>query len=230
MSLHAHSIHRQYSRGQSPAPPPRPGSALYGANPTNPGQQPVYGGFYAPPPQQGPPPGADPQLWQWFVSVDTDRSGAISAEELKQALVNGDFSSFDLDTVKMLMGIFDTDRSGTIGFNEFSGLWKYITDWQGVYRHFDTDRSGSIDGDEFQRALTSFGYNLSPGLMALVVNKYAAPPSDFGEPGDITFDRFVRACVVIKTLTESFQRMDTDRDGWIQINYEQFMKIVLSAP
>jgi hypothetical protein len=26
--------------------------------------------------------------------------------------------AFDLDTVKLLMSIFDTDRSGTIGFNE----------------------------------------------------------------------------------------------------------------
>ena len=46
----------------------------------------------------------------------------------------------------------------------------------------------------------------------------------------ITFDRFVRACVVIKTLTESFQRLDTNRSGWIQINYDQFMQTVLSAP
>lgn len=28
------------------------------------------------------------------------------------------YPAFDLDTVKMLMSIFDTDRSGTIGFNE----------------------------------------------------------------------------------------------------------------
>lgn len=46
----------------------------------------------------------------------------------------------------------------------------------------------------------------------------------------ISFDRFVRACVVIKTLTEAFQRLDTDRDGWVQINYDQFMNTVLSAP
>jgi hypothetical protein len=31
--------------------------------------------------------------------------------------------------------------------------------------------------------------------------------------GGITFDRFVRACVVIKQLTEAFQRLDTDRVG-----------------
>ena len=46
----------------------------------------------------------------------------------------------------------------------------------------------------------------------------------------ITFDRFVRACVAVKQLTESFQRLDTDRDGWVQMNYEQFMSTVLSAP
>ena len=49
-------------------------------------------------------------------------------------------------------------------------------------------------------------------------------------PPGISFDRFVRACVVVKTLSESFQKLDTDRDGWIQINYERFMHTVLSAP
>lgn len=48
-------------------------------------------------------------------------------------------------------------------------------------------------------------------------------------PG-ISFDRFVRACVVVKQLTEAFQKIDTDRDGWIQINYDQFMQTVLSLP
>lgn len=32
------------------------------------------------------------RLWQWFESVDTDRSGHISAEELQRALINGDWS------------------------------------------------------------------------------------------------------------------------------------------
>jgi peflin len=53
-----------------------------------------------------------------------------------------------------------------------------------------------------------------------------------GLPGQqgITFDRFVRACVVVKQMHETFGRHDTDRDGWIQINYDQFMQIVLSLP
>ena len=93
---------------------------------------------------------------------------------VERALINGDWSPFDLDTVKLLMNIFDTDRSGTIGFNEFSGLWKYIKDWQGVFRHFDRDNSGSIDGGELSEALRQFGYNLSPQLLVLLERKYGA--------------------------------------------------------
>lgn len=48
-------------------------------------------------------------------------------------------------------------------------------------------------------------------------------------PG-ITFDRFVRACVVVKQITESFKRHDANADGWIQIDYDGFMEIVLSLP
>jgi hypothetical protein len=58
---------------------------------------------------------------------------------------------------------------------------------------------------------------------------FRPPPGGAGGPG-ITFDRFVRACVVIKQLTDAFQKLDTDRDGWVQINYDQFMHTVLQLP
>ena len=46
-------------------------------------------GGYSQPHHRGPPPGVDPQLWQYFSSVDADRSGSISVTELQSALVNG---------------------------------------------------------------------------------------------------------------------------------------------
>ncbi|KAF8627142.1 hypothetical protein AX17_006359 [Amanita inopinata Kibby_2008] len=204
---------------------PPPG---YGGHPQPSG---YGGGFTSGVHAPAPPPGADPQLWNYFTSVDQDRSGAITAQELERALVNGDWSPFDLDTVKLLMSIFDTDRSGTIGFNEFVGLWKYIKDWQNVFAHFDRDRSGTIDGNELRNALTQFGYSLSPPLLTLLQKKYASEvkPYSHGQAG-ITFDRFVRACVVVKQLSDSFRRLDTDQDGWIQISYDQFMHTVLSLP
>ncbi|KAF4598849.1 hypothetical protein EYR38_007259 [Pleurotus pulmonarius] len=223
-----------YNYGAPPAGGGYGGGGYGGGAPGGYGAPSGYGGGFQQPPPQGPPPGADPQLWQWFSTVDTDRSGHISAQELERALINGDWTPFDLDTVKLLMSIFDTDRSGTIGFNEFAGLWKYIKDWQGVFRHFDRDRSGSIDGQELHAALSQFGYNLSPQILDQVQRKYDSPVSGSDikasgvvrpgqpQPG-ISFDRFVRACVVIKQLTESFQRLDTQRSGWVQMSYEQFM-------
>lgn len=53
--------------------------------------------------------------------------------------------------------MFDQDRSGSINFQEFQSLWKYITDWQNCFRGFDRDNSGSIDKRELMSALTSFG-------------------------------------------------------------------------
>jgi len=140
----------------------------------------------------------------------------------------------------MLMTIFDTNGDGHIAFNEFAGLWKYIKEWQSVYNHFDRDHSGNIDGLELQDAMTRFGFPLSPNLILLVARKYASAQTTAPSmPGDInstlrnltvTFDRFIRACVFVKQLSEAFRRIDTDQDGWIQINYDQFMEIVLKGP
>lgn len=73
----------------------------------------------------------------------------------------------------MLMNLFDLDRSGSIGFNEFSSLWRYISDWQGVFRNFDRDRSGTIEGAELHNALSQFGYTLSPRLIDVLQKKYS---------------------------------------------------------
>ncbi|KAH8107024.1 EF-hand [Cristinia sonorae] len=200
------------------------GAQQYGAPPHAQAQYPQYGGHgYA----RQPPAGADPVLWGHFSRVDQDGSGSITVTELRTALIN----DWDLDTVKMLMNMFDTDRNGTITFSEFVGLWNYIKEWQNCYRMFDRDGSGTIDGHELASAMRSFGYNLSPMILSLIEQKYASGPTGgYGPPPGINFDRFVRACVVVKTLSESFQRADSDQDGWVQLNYEDFMRIVLTAP
>lgn len=73
-------MYANYSQTQQYAPPPRhySQSQSHGYSHSSGYQH-----------QQGPPPGSDPQLWQYFSAVDTDRSGAISVTELQTALVNG---------------------------------------------------------------------------------------------------------------------------------------------
>lgn len=53
--------------------------------------------------------------------------------------------------------MFDRDNKGGVNFNEFAGVWKYITDWQNIFRTYDRDNSGFIDKNELKQALTGFG-------------------------------------------------------------------------
>ena len=62
----------------------------------------------------GHPGGQQDQIRQWFLAVDADRSGQISATELQRALVNGNMSRFSEETCRMLISMFDNNHSGTI--------------------------------------------------------------------------------------------------------------------
>ncbi|EPE27206.1 EF-hand [Glarea lozoyensis ATCC 20868] len=123
-----------------------------------------------PPPSPAPPNGADPALWPLFKAVDKDGrdpspdysvcisnlsvgSGQLSETELRAALVNGDWTAFDPHTVKMMIRMFDSDRSGLIGFEEFCGLWGFLAAWRSLFDRFDADRSGNISLGEYTNAL-----------------------------------------------------------------------------
>jgi len=88
--------------------------------------------------------------------------------------------------------MFDRSNSGTIDFNEFGALWKYVTDWQQCFRSFDQDNSGSIDKGELTNALFTFGYRLSPQTVDVMVQKF-----DRLGRGTVAFDDFIQCCIVL---------------------------------
>ena len=123
-----------YNNNNSSLPPPNPS---YNINPyqllTTPPPQ-NYGGGAPPqvphgrsPPLSRPPPtpaparksASDASLFPLFKAVDKNGTGQLSEKELRAALVNGDWTNFDPHTVKMMIRLFDVDKSGTIGFDEF---------------------------------------------------------------------------------------------------------------
>ncbi|KAJ2558586.1 hypothetical protein EV175_000721 [Coemansia sp. RSA 1933] len=172
------------------------------------------------------------QLRGWFDAVDSDHSGQLDASELQQALVNGDWSRFSSDTVRLMIGMFDRDHNGTISFDEFIGLWKYIEEWKGCFRAFDRDNSGTIDRGELYQALSAFGFRISPQVVDSLIRKYDIQEgrvklASKGR-GAITFDNFINSCVTIRSLTDSFRRLDNDQDGWINLNYDTFLQLVIT--
>lgn len=162
-------------------------------------------------------------LWDVFQKVDRDRSGYISADELQVALSNGTWTPFNPETVRLMIGMFDKQSRGTVSFEDFGALWKYVTDWQNCFRSFDRDNSGNIDKYELRTALQTFGYRLSENIIDMMLRKY-----DRMGKGTILFDDFIQLCIVLYTLTSAFRQHDTDQDGVITIHYEQFLSMVFS--
>ncbi|KAM4875234.1 programmed cell death protein 6 isoform 2-T2 [Thomomys bottae] len=153
--------------------------------------------------------------------VDKDRSGVISDNELQQALSNGTWTPFNPVTVRSIISMFDRENKAGVNFSEFTGVWKYITDWQNVFRTYDRDNSGMIDKNELKQALS--GYRLSDQFHDILIRKF-----DRQGRGQIAFDDFIQGCIVLQRLTDIFRRYDTDQDGWIQVSYEQYLSMVFS--
>ncbi|EAA63557.1 hypothetical protein AN2986.2 [Aspergillus nidulans FGSC A4] len=206
-----------------PSPPPQ----NYGHGP--PPSQPVRN---RPPPSSRPPPSPQPlglpnddQLFPLFRAANASNSGALTEQELGSALVNGDYTSFHPKTVKMMINMFDRNRSGSISFDEFVALWRYLAAWRDLFDRFDEDRSGRISLREFEKALVTFGYSLSQPFVTVLFTTFENKGRQVGKPraSGMSFDLFVQACISLRRMTESFKRYDDDRDGYITVSFEEFL-------
>lgn len=156
--------------------------------------------------------------------MDSDHSGCISIKELKQALVNSNWSSFNDETCLMMINMFDKTKSGRIDVYGFSALWKFIQQWKNLFQQYDRDHSGSISCTELQQALSQMGYNLSPQFTQLLVSRYcprSANPS-------MQLDRFIQVCTQLQVLTEAFREKDTAVQGNIRLSFEDFVTMTAS--
>ncbi|KAI4868620.1 EF-hand [Hypoxylon rubiginosum] len=214
---HSYDNYKPSHQQHSPMSPPPPAT---GPRPTAHNHPPASS---RPPPSPGPQEGAaDPTLLPLFRAVDKDSTGQLSEKELSAALVNGDWTAFDPQTVRMMIRMFDSDRSGTIGFEEFCGLWSFLASWRALFDRFDADRSGNISPDEFSNALVAFRYRLSQGFVDLLFRTY-----DKRGEGVMSFDLFVQACISLKRMTDVFKKYDEDRDGYITLSFEDFLVEIL---
>ncbi|XP_041069689.1 peflin isoform X2 [Carcharodon carcharias] len=199
--------------GQYGGPPP--GSPYGGPQPSAP-----YGTSGA----GGVPAGVDPEAYSWFQSVDADRSGYISLKELKQALVNSNWSTFNDDTCYMLLNMFDKTKIGKIDLYGFSALWGFLQQWRNMFQQFDRDRSGAINPQELQQALSQMGYNLSPQFVQFLITRYAHKTAQ----STIQLDSFIQICTQLQSTTDAFKEKDTNRSGNVRISYEDFLILAIS--
>lgn len=101
-------------------------------------------------------------LSNMFKNMDVDRSGNITADELRAAY-SGTSGSIPLDEFNKIIEAADLDGNGTFSYNEFlaatisaANVAKEENLIQ-AFEHFDTDGSGFITRDELKEALKDFG-------------------------------------------------------------------------
>ncbi|KAJ3640146.1 hypothetical protein Zmor_003462 [Zophobas morio] len=186
-----------------------------------------YGGYggYAPgaAPGMGPT-GVSPDVQQWFNTVDKDRSGQINWEELQGALINGQGKNFSESACKLMIGMFDRDKTGTIDVNEFQQLFTYINQWLAVFKNYDRDQSGHIEESELAQALQQMGFKFSPEFIKFLIAK-----SDLQHHKQISVDQFIVLCVQIQRFTEAFRVRDKELKGVITIAFEDFLSVAINC-
>ncbi|KAJ8941401.1 hypothetical protein NQ314_010401 [Rhamnusium bicolor] len=166
----------------------------------------------------------NPEVQQWFQAVDKDRSGQITWEELQTALINGKGENFSSTACKLMIGMFDTDRNGSIGINEFQLLYNYINQWLAVFKNYDRDHSGSIEEHELGLAFQQMGFRFSQEFVKFLIEK-----SDLKNHREMSVDQFVVVCIQIQRFTEAFRARDKELKGVITLAFEDFLSIALNC-
>ncbi|WVO17097.1 hypothetical protein L204_104785 [Cryptococcus depauperatus] len=220
---------QQQQYGSVPQQPPHYNPATQGSHPQPTQQEPWGEPHTRDIPTTAPQSNDDYELVAMFNQFDSTKTGQLMPYDLQRLLAKDARMAAREDSIKMLMNIFDTDRSGSINYHEFEGLYRYIQDWHNIFARFDRDSSGLIDRSELHSALLGFGFALPPELIRKVEKRFAPPPGQ-GENKGIGFDRFLMACVTVKHYTEGFTRFDQRNEGRVTMDYNQFMEMVLDAP
>ncbi|KAG6528797.1 hypothetical protein ZIOFF_010982 [Zingiber officinale] len=101
-------------------------------------------------------------LRELFKMIDTDNSGTITFEELKEGLRRVGSELMESE-IKMLMDAADIDKSGTIDYGEFLAATVHMNKLEreenlmSAFAFFDKDGSGYITIDELSQACKQFG-------------------------------------------------------------------------
>ncbi|KAF2283435.1 hypothetical protein GH714_005213 [Hevea brasiliensis] len=101
-------------------------------------------------------------LKELFKMIDTDNSGTITFDELKEGLKRVGSELMECE-IKDLMDAADIDNSGTIDYGEFLAATVHLNKLEreenlvSAFAFFDKDGSGYITIDELQQACKEFG-------------------------------------------------------------------------
>ncbi|XP_054819385.1 calcium-dependent protein kinase 2-like [Prosopis cineraria] len=129
-------------------------------------------------------------LKEMFKNMDTDGSGTITVEELKQGLAKQG-TKLSEQEVKQLMEAADADGNGTIDYDEFITATMQMNRMNKeehlytAFQYFDKDNSGYITIEELEQALKEFNMHDGRDIKEIISE------IDSDHDGRINYEEFV---------------------------------------
>lgn len=147
-----------------------------------------------------------------FESIDTDKSGTITAQELKEAL-DKKGTLIKEDDVAKLLSMIDVDANGTIEYDEFLAATlsqhqlQKDDNLRAAFKHFDTNGDGIISQDELKAALSDGSIGISHDEVMQVLAEV-----DKDGNGEIDYNEFVTMLTTLSQPKGPLQKTGTRGD------------------
>ncbi|OIW04179.1 hypothetical protein TanjilG_00739 [Lupinus angustifolius] len=160
-------------------------------------------------------------LKQMFKGMDTDNSGTITIEELKQGLAKQGTKLTEQE-VKQLMEAADADGNGIIDYDEFIAATMHMNRMNRAdhvytaFQYFDKDNSGYITIEELEQALHEYNMHDGRDIKEIIAEV------DADNDGRINYDEF--AAMMTKGHTEAVPTKKR-RSFWSKLKSEAAVKV-----
>ncbi|KAM3292008.1 sorcin [Capsicum chacoense] len=155
-------------------------------------------------------------LREWFDRVDTDKIGSITAIQLKNAFAIGNLQ-FPITVVQQMIRMCDFDHNGTMSFQEFVQLNKFLLKVQHVFSDLERGR-GYLVPDAVHEALIKIGFRLDSPALYTVCESF-----DRDKNGKFRLDDFISLCIFVQSARNLFDSFDTAKQGRVTLDLNQFI-------
>lgn len=155
-------------------------------------------------------------LKQWFDRVDAEKTGNITAIQLQRALAVGNLN-FSLSVVEQMIRMYDFDRNGTMSFEEFVALNKYLLKVQQAFSDLERGR-GFLVHDDVHQALVKLGFALDSPAFYTVCESF-----DPKKNGSFRLDDFISLAIFLQSARNLFNSFDTAKQGRVTLDLNQFV-------
>ncbi|VAI10263.1 unnamed protein product [Triticum turgidum subsp. durum] len=143
-------------------------------------------------------------LREWFDRVDAAGTGNITSPQLQSALAVGNLD-FPLSVVQQMIRMYDFDRNGTMSFEEFLALNKFLQKVQTVFSSLERGR-GFLSLEDVYEALIKLSFSLDSPAFYTVCESF-----DKSKKGMVRLDEFISICIFVQSARNVFRDLSLSK-------------------